>query len=169
MLCAGSWSAAAAHKLNLKLPLQAGKGYSLTLPNPRQQPHICAIFQEARVAVTPMGSSLRFAGTMELSGLNETINPRRVQGIIDSVSRYYPEFKPEDFREIRPRCGLRPCSPDGLPYIGRTQRFANLTIATGHAMMGLSVGPITGLLVAEILSGEKPRFNLTALSPDRYG
>ncbi len=169
VLCGGSWSPVIARDLRLKIPLQAGKGYSLTLPQPRELPQICSIFTEARVAVTPMGRTLRFGGTMEIAGLNEDINPVRVQGIIKAASKYYPKFTPEDFAGIQPWRGLRPCSPDGMPYVGRTVRYANLTLATGHAMMGLSLGPITGRLVSEILSGEKPEFDLTLLNPDRYG
>jgi D-amino-acid dehydrogenase len=168
IICGGSWSPALAQGLGLKIPIQAGKGYSLTLSKPRQLPQICAIFCEARVAVTPMGGALRVGGTMEIAGLNEDINPVRVRGIVNAVPKYYPDFKPEDFDGIQPWRGLRPCSPDGMPYVGRTIKFSNLTLATGHAMMGLSLGPITGKLVAEILSGEKPSCDLTLLSPDRY-
>ena len=168
VLCGGSWSPGMVEDLRLRLPMQAGKGYSLTVTKPRQLPRLCAIFTEARVAVTPMGSSLRFGGTMEIAGLNETINPVRVQGIIKAVPRYYPEFTTADFEGIQPWRGLRPCSPDGLPYLGRTACASNLTIATGHAMMGLSLAPITGQLVAQIVSGEKPSQDLTLLNPDRY-
>lgn len=168
ILCGGSWSPLVVRGLGLKIPIQAGKGYSLTLSKPRQLPQICAIFSEARVAVTPMGGKLRFGGTMEMAGLNEDINPVRVRGIINAVQKYYPEFEPKDFDGIQPWRGLRPCSPDGMPYVGRTTKFGNLIIATGHAMMGLSLGPITGKLVAEILSGGQPQFDLTQLSPDRY-
>jgi D-amino-acid dehydrogenase len=105
---------------------------------------------------------------MEIGGLNEEVNPRRVQGILKSVPRYYPDFTPEDFRDLPVWRGLRPCSPDGLPYLGRTAHYANLAIATGHAMMGLSLGPITGKLMAEILSGEKPSISTQLLNPDRY-
>ena len=168
ILCGGSWSPVVAHELGLKLPMQAGKGYSLTLIKPRELPQICSIFTEARVAVTPMGGTLRFGGTMEIAGLNEDINPVRVQGIIKAVPKYFPKFAPDDFAGIQPWRGLRPCSPDGLPYLGRTAKFSNLTIATGHAMMGLSLGPITGKLVSELLSGEEPSIDLTPLNPDRY-
>ena len=115
-----------------------------------------------------MGRTLRFGGTMEIAGLDETINPVRVQGIIKAVPKYFPKFAPEDFAGIQPWRGLRPCSPDGLPYLGRTAKFSNLTIATGHAMMGLSLGPITGRLMSEILSGEPPSIRIDALNPDRY-
>jgi len=168
VLCSGSWSPLLSRQLGLKLPMQAGKGYSLTLPKPRQHPQICAILTEARIAVTPMGGALRFGGTMEIAGLNEVINPARVRGILKSIPRYYPEFTTQDFDGIEPWRGLRPCSPDGMPYVGRTAKCANLVLATGHAMMGLSLGPITGRLVAEIVSGEKPGFDLTLLDPDRY-
>ena len=168
VLCGGAWSAELARELRLAVPMQAGKGYSLTLPHPRQLPKLCAIFTEARVAVTPMNGTLRFGGTMEIAGLNERINPRRVAGIIKSVPRYYPDFSPDDFASIRPWSGLRPCSPDGLPYLGRTRAYENLCLATGHAMMGLSLGPITGQFIASILSGEKPALDLQLLDPDRY-
>jgi D-amino-acid dehydrogenase len=148
--------------------MQAGKGYSLTLPQPRRLPSVCAILSEARVAVTPMGSTLRFAGTMEISGLNQEIHRRRVQGIIKSVPQYFPEYQPADFLRIQPWCGLRPCSPDGLPYVGRFGRFANLSVASGHAMMGVSLGPVTGKLMAEMLSGEEPSLAIEQLSPSRY-
>ena len=168
ILCGGSWSPGIARDLGLKIPIQAGKGYSLTLTQPRELPQLCSIFTEARMAVTPMGNSLRFGGTMEVAGLNEAINPVRVQGIIKSVAKYFPKFTPEDFVGVQPWRGLRPCSPDGLPYLGRTAKFSNLILATGHSMMGMSLSPITGQLVSEIVSGEKPAFDLSLLSPDRY-
>ena len=168
VLCGGSWSTEFARQAGLRIPMQAGKGYSLTIPKPRQLPQICSICTEARVAVTPMDGALRVGGTMEIAGLNEDISPIRVRGIIDSFCRYFPEFRPSDFEGINPWRGLRPCSPDGLPYIGRTARFENLSVATGHGMMGLSLGPVTGKLVAGILSGDEPEWDISMLSPDRY-
>lgn len=168
VLCGGAWSPLLADELGLHLPIQAGKGYSLTLPKPPQLPQLCSICTEARLAVTPMGGALRIGGTMEIAGLNEDINPVRVRGIIKSALKYFPAFKELDFDGIQPWRGLRPCSPDGLPYIGRTAKFANLSFAAGHAMMGLSLAPITGRLMAQILSDELPEFELSLLSPDRY-
>ena len=168
VLCGGSWSPLLAHKLSLNIPIQAGKGYSLTLAKPRQLPQICSILTEARVAVTPMDGALRVGGTMEIAGLNEDISPARVRGIVDSFCRYFPEFRAEDFDGIQPWRGLRPCSPDGLPFIGRTAKISNLSLATGHSMLGMTLGPVTGKLIAEILSGEKPSLDLALLSPDRY-
>jgi D-amino-acid dehydrogenase len=168
VMCAGSWTAELVRDLGLKIPMQAGKGYSLTLNSPVKQLQVCSILTEARVAVTPMGGALRVGGTMEIAGLNERITPRRVQGIIKSLPQYYPEFAAADFADIEPWCGLRPCSPDGLPYVGRTAKFSNVCVATGHAMMGLSLGPITGQMVAQILDGEKPAHDLRKMSPDRF-
>ncbi len=168
VMCTGSWTPIALRSLGIRLPIQAGKGYSLTLTHPPTMPKIGAILSEARVAVTPMGDTLRFAGTMEIAGLDETITQRRVKRIIAAACRYLPDFSPDDFQGVTPWYGLRPCSPDGLPYVGRVHRYANLSIATGHAMMGLSLGPITGKLVAEALSGEQPSADLALLSPDRY-
>lgn len=165
VIAGGSWSPLLVEGLDLQLPMQAGKGYSLTVPQPRELPQICSILTEARVAVTPMDGALRFGGTMEIAGLNEDITARRVQGIIKAAPRYYPAFKPEDFAGIQPWRGLRPCSPDGMPYMGRTSRWSNVVIATGHAMMGLSLGPVSGKMIAECVDGtELPAL----LSPDRY-
>ena len=168
VLGAGSWSPPLARSLGLRLPMQAGKGYSLTLERPQRSLRTCAVLSEARVSVSPMNGALRFGGTMELAGLDESINPIRVRGIIDAVQRYFPDFRAQDFDRIQPWRGLRPCTPDGLPYLGRTARAQNLVVATGHAMMGVSLGPVTGRLVAGILSGENPRSDNILLSPDRY-
>ncbi|HEY3414943.1 MAG TPA: FAD-dependent oxidoreductase [Armatimonadota bacterium] len=168
VLAGGAWSQGLARGLGLRLPMQAGKGYSMTLPSPRQLPEICSILTEARVAVTPMGSALRFAGTMEVGGLDQSVNSARVRGIVNSIPRYFPEFHAEDFGDAPVWVGLRPCSPDGMPYIGRTSRYDNLLIGTGHAMMGMSLGPVTGQLLAQLLSAEKPLLPLDAVSPDRW-
>ena len=168
VLCAGIWSTALARELGLKLPMEAGKGYSLTLDDPPVQPRICAILSEARVAVTPMGESVRFGGTMELAGIDESINPIRIRGIVNSVAKYYPDMTPPHFDHAAIRSGLRPCSPDGLPYLGRFGRFTNLSTASGHAMMGVSLAPISGKIVAELISGEPPSCPIEAVSPDRY-
>ena len=168
VLAGGAWSSALVRGLGLRLPMQAGKGYSVTLPQPVELPQICSILTEARVAVTPMGGALRVGGTMEIAGMDERISPRRVEGILRALPRYYPRFRREHFEGIAPWSGLRPCSPDGLPYLGRTRAAENLIVATGHSMMGLSLAPITGELVAQIADGEPPRFDLALLSPDRY-
>jgi D-amino-acid dehydrogenase len=165
VLAAGSWSSALARGLGLRLPMQPGKGYSLTLERPRRSPRYCSVLSEARVSASPMNGALRFGGTMELAGLNEEINPIRVRGIVAAVQKYYPDFGAQDFEGVQPWRGLRPVTPDGLPYIGRSAVARNLVVATGHAMMGVSLGPVTGKLVADALQGSP---NVELLSPDRY-
>lgn len=168
VLAGGAWTTEIGKELGLYLPMQAGKGYSLTLANPPQLPTICSILTEARVAVTPMGNTLRVGGTMEIAGIDDKVNMNRVRGIIKSVPNYYPKFSEKDFEKITPWYGLRPCSPDGLPYVGHSNGTENLVIATGHAMMGLSLGPVTGLLVSELAQTTRPSIDIKLLSPDRF-
>ncbi|MBE2283840.1 MAG: FAD-dependent oxidoreductase [Prosthecobacter sp.] len=168
VLSGGVWSAQLAKELDLKLPMQAGKGYSLTLANPTQLPELCSICTEARLAVTPMDGALRVGGTMEMAGIDESITQRRVRGITRAFPQYFPAFEEADFAEVKPWSGLRPVSPDGMPYIGRTKRWKNLTVATGHAMMGLSLAPATGRIVSELLADEKSSVKLDLMSPDRF-
>ena len=168
VLCSGVWSAQLAKSLELKLPMQAGKGYSLTLPYPKQLPALCSICTEARLAVTPMDGALRVGGTMEMAGIDESITQRRVRGITRAFPTYFPAFTESDFAEVKPWSGLRPVSPDGMPYLGRTRRWKNLTLATGHAMMGLSLAPATGKIVCDLLCGENPPVSLDLMSPDRF-
>ncbi|MCK6616276.1 MAG: FAD-dependent oxidoreductase [Cyclobacteriaceae bacterium] len=168
VIATGSWSGLLVSKLGITLPMQAGKGYSFTLNDIEKNSRIPSIFLEARVAVTPMGSSLRFGGTMEITGVNHSINMNRVKGIVHAIPRYYPDLNiaMPDKREVWH--GLRPCSPDGLPYIGRSKSYSNLVIATGHSMMGLSLGPGTGKLVAEIVGNEKLSVSAAPFNPERF-
>jgi len=169
VICGGVWSTELARQLRLKLPMQAGKGYSVTLTQPCQRPSICSILTEARVAVTPMGSALRFGGTMEIAGLDQAVSESRVRGIIQSIPNYFPRFQPSDFEKSKPWVGLRPCSPDGLPYLGRCKTWTNAVVSTGHAMMGISLAPISGRSVADLIDGITPPIaGFELLSPDRY-
>src|SRR5262249_20102001 len=128
-----------------------------------------AIFTEARIAVTPIGKTLRFGGTMELSGINHVVRGERVRQITESVPKYYPDFRADDFLGLKPWHGLRPVSPDGLPYIGRFGKYRNLIAACGHAMLGVTLAPITGKLVAEVVVDRTPSVSLEILRPDRFG
>lgn len=152
-LAGGAWSPMLARELELKLPMQGGKGYSFTLENPKQLPQLCSLLKEGRVAVTPMDGTLRVAGTMEICGEDLSVDPKRLRGIIDSFCRFFPAFEPDDFSDLKPWSGLRPCSPDGMPYVGRAPRWRNVTVASGHSMLGLSLGPVTGKRIAEIVAG----------------
>lgn len=166
VLAAGSWSSLVSKKLGIKILLQAGKGYRInssrehgvTLP---------AILAEAKVAVTPMHGFTRFAGTMEIAGINSDINPIRVDSIANAVRRYYPNIEVTEEEKLQASSGLRPVSPDGLPYIGKSKKCLNLTIATGHAMMGWSMATATGKLVSEIISDKETSIPLKNVHPDR--
>ena len=168
VIAAGSWSGLLAAKLDLSLPMQAGKGYSFTLQKVEKNIRIPSIFLEARVAITPMGDTLRFGGTMEISGVDHTISMNRVKGIVDSIPRYYPDMKVAMPMKENVWHGLRPCSPDGLPYIGRSKKIRNLILATGHSMMGVSLGPGTGKLISEIVNQENPSISLDTFMPERF-
>ncbi|RMB59175.1 FAD-dependent oxidoreductase [Dokdonia sinensis] len=166
VLAAGSWTSTLSRKLNLKLLLQAGKGYRIqtTKETGITYPSILA---EAKVAITPMNGFTRFAGTMEIAGINHSINKKRVDSIAEGVSKYFPNVHVTSEEKSDAACGLRPVSPDGMPFIGKSEKCKNLTIATGHAMMGWSLGPSTGKLVQEIIDEASLSMGIDAFHPDR--
>ena len=170
VLATGSWAPSLGRALALDVPIQPAKGYSLTYEAPADGPRLPVLCMEARVAVTPMewerGPILRFGGTLELAGLDFSINRRRVAAIERGPRRYLS--LPDTLPLVEVWRGLRPCTPDGLPMIGRPRQWENLVVATGHAMLGLTLGPITGRLVAEIVTGEKPALDVAPVSPDRF-
>ena len=168
VLCGGVWSPGLARSLALSIPIEAGKGYSVTVRKPTGFAAHCAILSEARVAVTPMGEQLRVGGTMQLAGLDASIDRRRVKAVTGALSRYYRNIDDDALCSARPWAGLRPCTPDGLPYIGRPRRYQNLVIAAGHAMMGVSLGAVTGSIVGDLLERRAPPFDMSLLSPDRF-
>lgn len=166
VVAAGSWSQTLAKKLNLNLAVQGGKGYSIDVKRPTGI-KLPAILMEAKVAMTPMNGFTRFAGTMEFSGNNSVIRKERVEAISKAAQAYYPEVEILAEEKAQARSGLRPVSPDGLPYIGKSEKFSNVTFATGHAMMGWSLGPATGKLVSEIIADKKLSMDIQAFHPDR--
>jgi len=168
VVAGGAWTSGLARSLGTRVPLQGGKGYSMTLQNPGVLPQLCSLLGEAKVAITPIGNSLRVAGTMEICGEDLSINERRVQGIIKAACRVFPGLRPEEFEGVRRWSGLRPCSPDGLPYLGRVEGREKVLVASGHAMLGLSLGPITGKLVCEIIAGRAPTISIEQLAVDRF-
>ncbi len=168
VLAAGSWTAHLLKRAGICLYLQDGKGYSVTLSKPPARPQHACILVEARVAVTPMGDDLRFAGTLELSGLTPGVNRRRVQAILDSIPQYFPKFEMPETDPGHAWYGYRPCAPDGLPYIGFLRKYENLMVATGHAMMGLSLGPATGELVAQLVAGNPDERFAKFFDPNRF-
>jgi D-amino-acid dehydrogenase len=169
VLAGGAWSPTLLPGLDLRLPLQPGKGYSVTVSNLSHKLTLPLILAESHVAVTPFPGSIRFAGTMELAGYDLTINHRRVDAILKAVPRYIADVELPPEREVQPWAGLRPCTPDGLPYVGSFRDYPNLFAATGHAMLGISMAPVTGKIVADLITGRETLMDLTALSPDRFG
>jgi len=166
VLANGAWASTLSRKLNIKLHLQAGKGYRIQTQR-ETGIDLPAILAERKVAITPMDGFTRFAGTMEIAGINHTINHRRVDAIADGVTQYFPEVKITEAEKRDAASGLRPVSPDGLPYIGKSKQCNNLVVATGHAMMGWSLGPGTGKLVQEIIDEQKPSLDVKLYHPDR--
>ncbi len=166
VLAAGSWSGLLSKKLGLQLLMQAGKGYRINTPR-QTGISVPAILAERKVAITPMNGFTRFAGTMEIAGINHDINPIRVAAIADGVKQYYPDIEVTQEEMASAACGLRPVSPDGLPYIGKSKKCENLTVAAGHAMMGWSMATATGKLVQEIVENGKTSMSIDKFSPDR--
>ncbi|WP_115461157.1 NAD(P)/FAD-dependent oxidoreductase [Winogradskyella aurantiaca] len=166
VLASGAWTQKLAHQLGLKIWLQAGKGYSINVNRPTGI-SLPTIFCEAKAAVSPMNGFTRFAGTMEIGGINHDISKVRVKAIAKAAESYYHNLSITDAEIEAANCGLRPVSPDGLPYIGRVPSLNNITIATGHAMMGWSMGPATGKLVTEIISDQPNSIAINAFLPDR--
>jgi D-amino-acid dehydrogenase len=165
VLAAGAWSPALARSLELRLPMEPGKGYSLTLDAPAAPPPLPLLCLEDRVAITPLPGALRLAGTLEFAGHDLAGNERRVDAVRRGARLYLDGL--EALRERPAWRGLRPCTPDGLPYLGRPARWSNLVLCAGHAMVGLSLGPVSGRLAARLALGEPPDHDLALLHPDR--
>jgi D-amino-acid dehydrogenase len=169
VLAAGVWSRSLAQLLGLNLPMVGGRGYSFMVPADDHPIHHPIILSEARVAITPLdNTTIRFGGTMEITPVHTPPRLQRVQGIVDAVGCYF-----RDWPIVMPPAdqiwqGFRPCSADGLPYIGRTRRFSNLIVATGHAMLGLSLGAGTGKLVSELITGGSVSMDISGFDPERF-
>jgi D-amino-acid dehydrogenase len=162
----GSWTSKILKQLGIKLLLQAGKGYNIDIYKPTGI-KLPAILSEAKVAVSPMQNYTRLAGTMEIDKINNKISKNRVLSIANLAKTYYKELNVSENNIKKAEFGLRPVSPDGLPYIGRLSKFKNATIATGHAMMGWTLAPGTGKIVSEIISNKNPTINLDLFNPER--
>jgi D-amino-acid dehydrogenase len=168
ILSTGSWLPVISKSLGIDMLLQAGKGYSMTFENISKNLRYPAILVDSRVAMTPMGGDLRMGGTMEISGLNSPQLIKRAQAIYKAALTYYPglDVSFPDPKNIW--SGLRPLSPDGLPYIGRHWAYNNLIIAGGHAMIGISLAAATGKIVEELVSKKATSLDIKAFNPERY-
>src|SRR6185295_14082642 len=153
IIATGAWSREIAAMMDIRLPLVPGRGYSVTLENSPYKVNYPAVLMEGRTAITPMdGNKIRFGGTMEITSTAKAPRMNRVQGILNAVKRFYPEFDVPMPAPEKTWYGYRPCSADGLPYIGKVKKWNNVVVATGHSMLGLSLGAGTGKLVNEIIN-----------------
>ena len=181
VLAAGSWSGELARMAGERLSLMPGKGYSMTIDVAQQSLRFPCILAEAKVAITPWERQLRIGSTMEIGAINDKILFPRVQGILEAVPRFFPAYSTDPaFQELANEAtlkahlrekvwyGFRPLSADGLPYIGFAKHSKNLMIATGHAMVGISMAAATGKLVAELASGKPTSIDMAAFNPGRY-
>ena len=166
VLATGAWTPSLAKGLGLYLPVEGGKGYHIDLESNSADPKLPVWLQGDRVIATPLAGRLRLAGTLELSGLDLRVNGRRVDAIRSAAARGL--YGLDGRRAVEVWRGLRPCSPDGVPIIGAAESIPGLVIATGHGMLGLTLAPITGRLVAEIVACEQPSHDLAPLRPERF-
>mgnify|MGYP005849147333 CR=1 FL=1 len=169
VIAAGAYGVPLLRKLGIRLPLQAAKGYHRdAVPRGAEPPLLreACVLAERLVFCTPMGRFTRFAGTLEFSGVNHNIRRPRLEQLTRSAREYFTGI--EETETVSEWCGLRPCLPDGLPAVGPVSRFPGLYIATGHAMAGLTLGPVTGELIAECILDGAPSLDITALRPERF-
>lgn len=156
LLAAGTWTGDLARKAGAGLYLEGGKGYNITIEQVQPQLQTPLILVEGRVAVTPMGDSLRLGGTMELAGLNNKILPGRINGILKTIETYLPDFKTNSLLNIKPWFGFRPLSPTGMPIITKLNPLKNVYVNTGHGMLGLSLAPASGHLIEQMINNHHP-------------
>lgn len=169
VLATGSWGMPTAKLLDLKTPLIPGRGYSVTYEDSPYKLNYPALLMEGRAAVTPMdGNKIRFGGTMEITSHKTPVRMNRVQGILDAVKRFYPEYDVPLPPIEKVWYGYRPCSADGLPFIGRSSKHSNVTVATGHSMLGLSLGAGTGKLVDELVNNKATSMDLKPFTVERF-
>lgn len=166
VLAAGAWTTLLARQVGVFCPVEGGKGYHVDLEVAAGDPAVPVWFHESRVIVTPLDGRIRLAGTLELTGLDLSVSRRRVDAVVRAGTSGVPSLAGR--RTLEVWRGLRPCSPDGLPLVGRTPALENLTLATGHGMMGLTLATITGRLVGEVLAGAEPSHDLAPLRPERF-
>jgi D-amino-acid dehydrogenase len=166
VIAAGALAPEWGRYLGCRLPIQPGKGYSVTMPRPALCPAVPMIFEEHRVAVTPFRSGYRLGSTMEFAGYDNSIRPQRIELLKAAARQYLREPLAEPIQEEW--CGWRPMTPDSLPIIGPSQALANVWIAAGHNMLGLSMAPATGRLITEMIAGEEPHLNPQPYAATRF-
>jgi D-amino-acid dehydrogenase len=166
LIAAGAWTGELAGRFGARLPIEAGKGYSITVDQPERPPDHPLDLIEARVACTPFDGALRLAGTMELSGTNLTLRAERVDAIRRAGKRYLGRSWSGGREQVW--VGMRPLTPDGLPVIGRLPGLANAWVASGHAMLGVTLAPATAEVVVRQMHGEETGVDDAAFDPGRF-
>ena len=166
VVATGPWSEQLGAMLGMRLPVIGAKGYSLVLPKANPHPKRSIYLIERKVAVNPHADSLRIAGTLELVRNDFSINQRRVDVIVRGTQGMLNIGEKPVAREVWR--GLRPCTPDGMPVIGRARGRGDIWLATGHQMAGLKTATGTGLLLAQLMTNETPRFDPAPFRADRY-
>ncbi|GHH98866.1 NAD(P)/FAD-dependent oxidoreductase [Neobacillus kokaensis] len=166
LLTAGAWSGDLAKQLGYSLPMQAGKGYSITISNPNLKLKHPLYLGDSRAGVSPFNGAIRIGGTMELSGINTHLDKNRIQGIRQSVSKYLTEELHGD-SEME-WTGMRPMTPDGLPVLGKVPQWDNAFVATGHGMVGIAMAPATGRIMADLICSGETEFDIECFSPSRF-
>jgi len=166
LLALGAWTPKFNSWIGAKIPIQPGKGYSITYPRPASCPTSPLVFMEQKVVATPFITGYRLGSTMEFAGYDATINRTRLDALKRGASLYLkqPYCEPQEEEWF----GWRPMTYDGKPVIDRSPSMKNVTVAAGHNMLGLSMGSATGKLVDELMSGEKPHIDLRQFSIDRF-
>nr|WP_315156119.1 FAD-binding oxidoreductase [uncultured Flavobacterium sp.] len=169
VIATGAWSKEIAELVGAKISLMPGRGYSLTLEDSIYKVNHPMILAEGRVAITPIdGNKIRFGGTMEVVPTTAKPQYNRIDGVLKAVKDFLPEFDIQKPLEEDIWYGYRPCSADGLPYIGKIKKYNNVVIATGHSMMGLSLGPGTGKLVSQLINREPTSIDVKAFEVERF-
>ena len=166
LIAGGAWSGSLARMAGFRLPVQSGKGYSVTIHDPAIRLRRPLYLGEAKLGVTPFRAALRIAGTMELAGISETLDPRRLDAIRASADRFLVGWRQGTSQEEW--TGMRPVTPDGLPAMGRAPGYDNLYVATGHGMLGLTLAPATGVALAELIHSGKTSVDLSPFDPKRF-
>lgn len=167
VLALGAWSPKFARALGLRLPIQPGKGYSITYARPGVAPVIPLVLKERSVCVTSWDSGYRLGSTMEFAGYDTSLNRTRLDALARGAAEYLQE--PVGPRVEEEWYGWRPMTPDDLPTIGRAGHARNLMLATGHGMLGVSLSAITAQLVTELLTGQPPSLDVAPYAPTRFG
>lgn len=165
LIAAGAWSGRVAQRFGVHVPIEAGKGYSITIDNPKHKLSHPLDLIEARAAITPFENSLRLAGTMELSGLNLRVRQERVDAIRRVGDRYLGDWRGGTEKVW---VGMRPLTPDGLPVIGQVPGREGLFVAGGHQMLGITMAPVTGEAIAELMTTGTSKVDLRPFNPGRF-